>query len=62
MMEYVRAEPNRYGVAQESQVRQFEQLLVTLDQAVLSGTIFLSCIEQVGTPPIDPLQTPLTLF
>jgi WASH complex subunit 7 len=46
MMEYVRAEPGRYGV-DEKRVRDFEELLVTLDQAILSGTIFLGCIEQV---------------
>jgi len=47
MMEGVRESPMDYGM-DEGRVRQFERLLVTMDQAVLSGTIFLSCIEQVS--------------
>ena len=57
MMEFVRADPARYGL-DEFKVRHFEQLLVTLDQAILSGTIFLSCVEQVirklGGPIVCP--------
>ena len=45
MMQYVRAEPSRYGV-DEARVRQFERLLVSLDQNVMSGSIFSASIQQ----------------
>lgn len=47
-MEYVRAEPGRFGVEEEARVRAFEAVLVRVDQTVLSGAIFQNCIEQVG--------------
>jgi WASH complex subunit 7 len=45
MMQFVRAEPSRYGIDEE-RVRQFERLLVSLDQSIMSGAILRSCVEQ----------------
>ena len=38
MMQYVRADPTRYDL-DESRVKQFERLLVALDQTVLAGAM-----------------------
>ena len=53
MHQYVRAEPSRYGIDEE-RVRQFERLLVSLDQSVMSGAMLQSCIEQdFEVTPLD---------
>ena len=43
-MEFVRADPQRYEMTEDT--AEFEKLLVALDQIVLSGSIFMACIEQ----------------
>ncbi|KAL3664094.1 hypothetical protein V7S43_010979 [Phytophthora oleae] len=45
MMQYVRSDPPRYNVTVEK-VKQFERLLVSLDQTIMSAQVFQSCIEQ----------------
>ncbi len=53
MMQYVRADPTRYDL-DESRVKQFERLLVALDQTVLAGAMFQCCIEQdFEQPPLE---------
>ena len=53
MMQYVRADPSRYGMDEEK-VKQFERLLVSLDQTVLAGAMFQFCVEQdFEQPPLD---------
>jgi len=56
MMQFVRAEPSRYGIDEE-RVRQFERLLVSLDQNVMSGAILSACVEQdFEAPPSEDDQ------
>ncbi|POM78541.1 Hypothetical protein PHPALM_3922, partial [Phytophthora palmivora] len=45
MMQYVRSDPPRYNVTVDK-VKQFERLLVSLDQTIMSAQVFQSCIEQ----------------
>lgn len=45
MMQYVRSDPARYDVTVDA-VKQFERLLVSLDQTIMSGQVFQTCIEQ----------------
>ncbi|TMW66090.1 hypothetical protein Poli38472_003855 [Pythium oligandrum] len=45
MMQYVRADPTRYNISVE-RVKQFERLLVSLDQTIMSAQVFQTCIEQ----------------
>lgn len=45
MMQYVRADPSRYNVTVDK-VKQFERLLVSLDQTIMSAQVFQTCIEQ----------------
>ena len=45
MMQYVRADPSRYSVTVE-RVKQFERLLVSLDQTIMSAQLLQTCIEQ----------------
>ena len=53
MMQYVRADPSRYSMDEEK-VKQFERLLVSLDQTVLAGAMFQFCVEQdFEQPPLD---------
>eukprot|EP00753_Platysulcus_tardus_P017866 PLAT6610.1.p1 GENE.PLAT6610.1~~PLAT6610.1.p1 ORF type:complete len:1231 (-),score=773.83 PLAT6610.1:251-3664(-) len=52
MMQFVRAEPDRYG-ADAARIFKFEQLLVSLDQTVMSGATFQTCIEQDFESPLD---------
>lgn len=44
MMQFVRAEPDKYGVT-DAQVQKFERLLVHLDQSVMRGATFAACID-----------------
>lgn len=45
MMQYVRADPTRYNITVDK-VKQFERLLVSLDQTIMSAQVFQTCIEQ----------------
>uniref|UniRef100_K3X002 WASH complex subunit 4 n=1 Tax=Globisporangium ultimum (strain ATCC 200006 / CBS 805.95 / DAOM BR144) TaxID=431595 RepID=K3X002_GLOUD len=45
MMQYVRADPARYNITVD-RVKQFERLLVSLDQTIMSAQVFQTCIEQ----------------
>ncbi|KAJ0410707.1 hypothetical protein ATCC90586_008292 [Pythium insidiosum] len=45
MMQYVRADPARYNITVDK-VKQFERLLVSLDQTIMSAQVFQTCIEQ----------------
>lgn len=45
MMQYVRADPGRYNITVDK-VKQFERLLVSLDQTIMSAQVFQTCIEQ----------------
>ncbi|DAZ94688.1 TPA: hypothetical protein N0F65_000003 [Lagenidium giganteum] len=45
MMQFVRTDPARYNVTVEK-VKQFERLLVSLDQTIMSAQVFQTCIEQ----------------
>lgn len=44
MMQYVRSDPPRYNVTVDK-VKQFERLLVSLDQTIMSAQVFQSCLE-----------------
>lgn len=45
MMQYVRADPERYSMTVE-RVKQFERLLVSLDQTIMGAQVLQTCIEQ----------------
>lgn len=45
MMQYVRADPARYNITVD-RVKQFERLLVSMDQTIMSAQVFQTCIEQ----------------
>nr|CCA26974.1 KIAA1033 putative [Albugo laibachii Nc14] len=59
MMQYVRSDPARYDVTVDA-VKQFERLLVSLDQTIMSGQVFQTCIEQdfeaFGSPESEDLD------
>ena len=44
MMQVVRADPKRFGW-NEKKVKRYERLLVSLDQTVMAGAMFQSCVE-----------------
>ena len=59
LIQAVRADPERYGMT-PSRVNKYERMLVSLDQNVLAGNMFRTCIEQnfeqapgLGNPRVD---------
>ncbi|EFA80426.1 hypothetical protein PPL_07260 [Heterostelium album PN500] len=46
MVKSVRAEPGKYGVAEEERLFQLEKLLLSLKGQLLEGYIFQSCVQQ----------------